>query len=130
MGLQKILKALQVLTGTSVVVLGIYTFITARLTDFQAVVLNAYLVFFGLILALSGALGASATPILKYFAFLQNWFGIGAYQLWLGLLCFNPSDFRQLTTWVGIASIVGGVLCMVVYCTSKGSDRAREPLLG
>ena len=59
MDLQRFLKAVQVLTGCSVVVLAIYNFITVPLTDFQTVVLNAYLVFFGLILALSGALGAS-----------------------------------------------------------------------
>ena len=71
MDLQKVLKFVQVLTGVSVVILGIYTFITVDLTNFQAVVLNAYLVFFGLLLALSGTLGASATPILKYFAFFS-----------------------------------------------------------
>jgi hypothetical protein len=130
MDLQRFLKAVQVLTGCSVVVLAIYNFITVPLTDFQTVVLNAYLVFFGLILALSGALGASATPILKYFAFLQNWFGIGAYQLWLGLLCFNPSDFHRLTTWVGLVSIVCGIIGMIVHCTTSGNDRARQPLLG
>ena len=130
MDLQKVLKFVQVLTGVSVVILGIYTFITVDLTNFQAVVLNAYLVFFGLLLALSGALGASATPILKYFAFLQNWFGISAYQLWLGLLCFNPSDFRQLTTWVGLVSIVCGIIGMIVHCTASENDRARQPLLG
>ena len=128
--LQKVLKAVQVLTGCSVVVLGVYNFISSSIVDFRNVVLNIYFVFFGLILMLAGALGSSATPILKYFAFLSNWFGIGAYQLWLGLLCIDNLDFSHVRTWIGVASVVCGGIGMVVHCSTKSSDQARKPLLG
>ena len=106
--LQQVLKGVQVVVGVCVVVVGIYNFITINLLNFQFVVLNTGNILFGLLLALAGSLGSAATPILKYFAFLGNWFGIGAFQLWLGALCMGNVDWKQITTWIGAAAMVTG----------------------
>ncbi len=106
--LQQVLKAVQVVVGVCVVVVGIYNFSSGSLFDFQFVVLNTGNIVFGLLLALAGLLGAAATPILKYFAFLGNWFGIGAFQLWLGALCVGAWDWSRLTTWIGLVAMVTG----------------------
>ena len=130
MSLQRILKLFQAIVGISVIVLGVWNFLHGTL-DFQPVVLNVYFIFFGLLLALT-ALIASASPLLKWFAFLNNWFGIGAYMVWLGCLCINTWDWASLQTWVGVVAVVTGFLCMTVFfttsATSTGSG-ASAPLL-
>ena len=126
--LQRMLKLFQAIVGISVIVLGVWNFLHGAL-DFQPIVLNVYFIFFGLLLAIT-ALLASASPLLKWFAFLNNWFGIGAYMVWLGCLCINTWDLGSLQTWVGVVAVVTGFLCMTVYfSTGTPSSQANAPLL-
>ena len=126
--LQRTLKLIQAVVGVSVIVLGVYNFFKGAL-DFQPVVLNIYFIFFGFILAIT-ALVASASSLLHWFAFLNNWFGIGAYMVWLGCLCINEWNMAALQTWVGLVAVVTGFFCMIVHFATPGKvGGASAPLL-
>jgi hypothetical protein len=124
--LQRILKLCQAIVGISVIVLGVWNFFNEALY-FQPIVLNIYFCFFGLLLALT-ALNAQSY-ILAWFPFLNNWFGIGAYMVWLGFLCINTFRIDSFQTWVGLIAVGAGVISIIVHFSSSSTTAASQPLL-
>jgi hypothetical protein len=114
------LKWVQAIIGLAVIGLGVWNFIFGY-RHFQAFVLNAYFIFFGLLLILTG-LVARAASLLRWFGFLKNWFGVGAYMVWLGCLCIrNITNFQRVDTYVGLTCIVTGFICILVHLIRGGN---------
>ena len=115
------LKIIQSIIGLAVIGLGVHNFIQGH-RHFQAIVLNTYFIFFGLLLLVTG-LVARAAPLLRWFGFLKNWFGVGAYMVWVGCLAINHiNNFKRVDTWIGLISIASGFVSILVHFICGGSS--------
>eukprot|EP00475_Leptophrys_vorax_P008721 TRINITY_DN15676_c0_g1_i1.p1 TRINITY_DN15676_c0_g1~~TRINITY_DN15676_c0_g1_i1.p1 ORF type:complete len:142 (-),score=31.13 TRINITY_DN15676_c0_g1_i1:111-494(-) len=113
------------LSGLAIAALGVNALV-ANHSVWGPVVINVYVTLFGLVLVVKELCTNEPT---RWFAFLNDWAGVGLYLIFLGSLA--ATQYATTVFWFYIAvGICGlGVLAILVKLLAGGSPKS-APLLG
>ncbi|CAD8055898.1 unnamed protein product [Paramecium sonneborni] len=113
--LRKIMKWINILFSLAVVGLGIYKYTDGNFNNFADVFIPFYLIGFGVLLIFAEA---EWIILIKHFKFLDNYFGRGFYNIFLGTMLLNiisintEGDADRNVTWV-LVVIVSSTMAFV-----------------
>jgi hypothetical protein len=117
-------QLLCVLSGLAVAVLGGNALYTNHST-WGPIVINIYVVLFGLVLVVKELCTNEPT---RWFAFLNDWAGVGFYLIFLGTLAATNYAFSDFWFYIAVGICAVGVIAILVKLLAGGSPRY-SPLL-